>query len=535
MFKRKNVLSVTLIILTLLPAAAAARPVSDIVNVQAVTVTRSNFLSWSFEVLELAKEDGSCTLPYTRVPRGMKETLCSAQTRGVLEVFGSGKQYPMQQFITRGEALVVLSVLTNARHQADTSMFKDVRNAEHTRAVSNALVLKWMVPQSSDIFGVHRLLKGSEALSLLQAVSGRMPEQVKQSITINLGPTPKIGTVPEQELMSVLWSLIKRDFLHSDTLDEREAAYRAMEGMVESLEDPYSDFFRPAVADDFQAQIKGELSGIGAHIEDKNGFITVVTPLPNSPAERAGITTGDEILEANGVSLIGIGAEKAVQCIRGERGTSVDLKIRRGGTEMMVKVLRDLIVIPEVQISWQNDIAVVQLAQFGETTEKQIRSVLTDIAKKNPRGLILDLRNNGGGLLSAADVVVSNFVPKNSVVALVKSRKETTRETTRDEQTFPAETKMVVLINKGSASASEIVAGALQDYKRATIVGTPSFGKGTVQEVISFRSGEALKLTIAEWFTPLGRRIDGAGVQPDIVVDSDDRDVQLRRALDILR
>jgi carboxyl-terminal processing protease len=530
---RKYVPALSFAVFLLLPSGAFARPLTEIVNVSQSTVTRANFISWTMEALSIRRDTEECALPYARAPRGLKSTLCTAQTHGVLGIFGAGKEYVLAQPITRGEALMVLTAFLGKEEEADISSFKDLKSDAEKQAVMNAIVLKWMLPSRTQFFGVSRQLTGAETLSLLQAVSGQLPQRV-QDITVSIGAA-ELSTLPKQEILNAVWQIISRDYLRNDKVDAEEAGYRAVEAIVNSLNDPYTTFFRPVTASDFQSQIKGEVSGIGAQIEDRSGVITVVSPLPGSPAERAGIATGDEILEANGTVLTGLGVDKAVTFIRGERGTTVTLKIRRRGGEITVTVQREVISIPEIQVKWQGDIAVVQLVQFGDTTEKQIRSVLTDISKKTPRGIILDLRGNGGGLLSAADVVVSNFVPKGSVVAKVQSKSETTEEITESDPTVTESTKMVVLVNKGSASASEIVAGALQDMKRATIVGTQTFGKGTVQEVIGFRSGEALKITIAEWLTPLGRKLDGIGVKPDIVIESDDRDAQLQRALDILR
>ncbi len=530
---RQRLIAISAAFFLLLPSLGVAASVIGIVDTTAKTVTRANFLSWSFTALDIPKTDGTCRLPYTRVPRGLKQTLCAAEKKGALNIFGRAAEYPLNRMITRGEVLELLTALTDKHESSDISGFKDVKTDAQKKAVMNAVALKWMVPQSATLFGLTQPLTGIEALSVLQAASSTVPVKV-HSITVPRS-LPSSGDLPHQDLLDAVYALIKRDYIHADTIDTNEAAYRAIEGMVQSLNDPYSTFFRPANADDFQSQIKGEISGIGAQVEDKAGIITVVSPIPGSPADRAGIRAGDEILEAGGVVLKGLGVDKAVSHIRGQRGTTVLLKLRRGGIEMDVTVTRDTISLPEIQTSWQGDIAVVQLVQFGETTVKRIRSVFTDISAENPRGIVLDLRNNGGGLLTAADIVMSNFVPRGTVVAKVKSRSNVMEEKTEDEPTVQASTKLVVLVNKGSASASEIVAGALQDWKRATIVGAVTFGKGTVQEIIGFRTGEALKLTIAEWLTPLGRHIDKVGVVPDVIVDSENRDEQLRKALDILR
>jgi carboxyl-terminal processing protease len=518
-----------------LPGLVSARSVSEIVNASARVVSRANFLSWSFEVLSLPKEDGTCTLPYARAPRALKGMLCAAQTEGALTVFGNSTQYPLSQSITRGEAIIVLTALTNKQERADVSAYKDVVTTPEKEAVANAIALKWMVPQRSTMFGLRQKLTGTEALSLLQAVSGKLPAQV-ETITINLNPGAGTSVpLPRADLITAIWQLIQQDYLYKDKMKDDEVAYKTIEGLVDSLGDPYTTFFRPVNADAFQSQIKGELSGIGAQIEDKDGVITVVAPIPGSPAERAGILPGDEFLEANGNPLKDIGVDKAVTYIRGQRGTNVILKIRRSGSEMTITVQREVITIPEISVTWQGDIAILQLTQFGETTEKKIRSTFSEIAAKRPKGIVIDLRNNGGGLLLAADTLMSALVPRGSTVAQVVSPTETSLEKTQDDAVVDPSTKIAVLVNKGSASASEIVAGALQDLKRATIVGKQTFGKGTVQEVIGFRTGEALKLTIAEWLTPNGRHIDKVGVTPDVVVDSDNRDDQLRRALDILR
>lgn len=514
------------------PAAAFARPVSEIVNVSAETVSRIDFLGWSTEVTGLRKSS-DCTLLYTRYPKGRKGTLCLAKNSGALDAFGPQTlEYTLGKPITRGEAVDVLSQLIGKHEEADVSAFKDVRTTRQKQAVANAIALKWMNPVRADAFGWNDLLSGTEASSLLQAASDSVPLQ----FTIKVNQTQQQAQLPKRELMESVWQIIQRDYLRKEKVDSDEAAYKAIEGMVNGLNDPYSTFFRPASASEFSGGIKGEVSGIGAHVEEKAGMVIVVAPLPGSPAERAGLLSGDQLLEADGHPLSGIGLDKAVSFIRGEKGTFVELKVRRGGgTDITVRVERAIISIPEVQVKWQGDIVIVQLLQFGETTERQIRGVFTDIAKKKPKGIILDLRNNPGGLLNAADVVVSNFVPKSSIVAQVKTPADTRNEVTAEEPTVAAATKMVVLINKGSASASEIVAGALQDYKRATIVGEQSFGKGSVQEVISFTGGEALKLTVANYLTPLGNQVDGIGIKPDVVVTADDRDAQLQRALDILR
>lgn len=524
-----------------LGTSAAGKSISEIVNGSAQTVSRTEFLRWSVELLGIpAKSD--CTLDYQRVPDSMRGVLCAAQGKKALEPLGPDLQ--LAQPITRGEALLVLTALTGKTSQADVSKFKDVKTDAMKRAVANAVGHRWMNPLSDTSFGVARRLSGAEALSTLSSVTGKAPaRQQTNTNTVRIriqspqnSQTPVttstsgvIGTVPESSLLMTVWQLIQRDYLRTEGLNQKEMGYATIEGLMKGLGDPYSTFMRPAQASNFQTQIKGELSGIGAHVEDRDGTVVIVAPLPGTPAEKAGLKTGDQILEADGVVLTGIGLERAIEHIRGSKGSTVKLRIRRGTDDFVVSVKRDNISIPEVEITWRGNVAVVKIVQFGQTTDSKIRDVMRDIAAQKPRGIVLDLRNNPGGLLHAATVVVSNFVPSGTVVAQVRGRSSTTNEVTQEDPTVPDTVKLSVLVNEGSASASEIVAGALQDHKRAKIIGTKTFGKGTVQELLSFTSGEALKLTIAEWLTPGGRTIDKVGITPDVVVENADQ--QLQRAM----
>ncbi len=529
---RRSLATLTCAVVLFAPVSAFARQVSDIVDVSAQTIQRSTFITWSFSALSLPKKD-VCTLPYTRTPKGLVSTLCAAQDKGALTAFGTAKVYPLNKAITRGEAIQVLSALTGLNGDADVSKFSDVKTEAEKRAVRNAVANKWMVPLRATMFGLDKPLTGVEALSLLQAVAGQSPISQKVTITVNGTPASSSG-LPKEQLMKAVWELIERDYLNSDKLTEEEAGYAAAEALVKSLKDPYSVLFRPPDATGFTNQFKGEVSGIGANIESKEGVVTILSPIPGSPAERAGLQPGDQILGADDKDFKGMSLDEAVSYIRGPKGSYVELKVRRSGVDMNVRIQRDTITIPEVKVSWQGNVAIVQLMQFGETTLTKIRPTFVEIQKKNPRGIILDLRNNPGGLLNAADVVVSNFVPKGSVVAHVTSKSQTTDEITQDEPTINADVKVVVLVNNGSASASEIVAGALQDHERATVVGVQTFGKGSVQEVITFRSGELLKLTIAHYFTPDNHAVDGVGITPDVIVDGEER-TQLDRALGLLR
>lgn len=531
---RKVLLSVCSVALMVPVQVRAADPM-NIVDTSARAVSKAQFLEWTLRTYDIQTKNKKCVLKMQgRIAERHKSMLCAAQEKNLLGSFAANAN--ITRSIEAGEALQILTTLTGKKNEANVTAFIDVpKSGALTTAVKNAIANRWLLSKSATEFGVKRPLTGAEVLSLLQSATGKLrQQQTPDNIRINLTPKPT-GNGLSTDLLQSVWDLIQRDYLYSDKIDSKEAQYKSIEGLVQSLGDPYSTFFRPSGASQFQTQIKGEVTGIGAHVEMQNNILTIVAPLPKSPAEKAGLKAGDQILEADGNVLAGLDLDKAVGFIRGQAGTSVALKIRRGTTEFMVTVSRAVVTIPEVEITWDGTVAIVKLVQFGDTTNSRIRELFTDIANDGARGIVLDLRNNPGGLLQAAGRVISNFVPSGSTVVQVKGRSDSSTEVTDGEPTVADSVKVIVLVNGGSASASEIVAGALQDYKRATIVGAKTFGKGTVQEILSFASGEALKLTVAEWLTPNGRVINKIGVTPDVVFTEQDPDAQLARAIRLAR
>jgi carboxyl-terminal processing protease len=292
--------------------------------------------------------------------------------------------------------------------------------------------------------------------------------------------------------------------------------------MVESLDDPYSVYFPPVQAKEFAQNLAGEFEGIGAEIGKKDDQLTVIAPLPSSPAEQAGLRTGDVVLSVDGTDVTGMTVHEAVLLIRGEKGTDVVLGIYRPTDKEQhdITITRDSIVIPTVE--WEmkeQDIAYLRLAYFNEETTAEFARAVEEIAFKNPSGIILDMRGNPGGYLSAAVYAASEWVEEGVIV----------RERYRDgsEKVHNAVgmhrlkgIPTVALVDGGTASGSEIVAGALQDYEAATIMGQQTFGKGSVQQFqLLPPSGAALKLTVAKWYTPEMQEINGVGVTPDVIIE----------------
>jgi len=528
-----------------LPSAVGALSVNEALRVgDARVVSRGDFVRAAVKVLGVKAYDTESSLPYLRVSSAMEPYIRAAHEKYALRTFGRDLQ--LARSITRGQALQVLVALQSLEGSREAE-YSDVRKGtEESKVVAIAVAEGWMEPMRGSYFGVRRVLKGDKARILLRKVVGEdeidveLPERLQRSKavsqTIRIDMRSGRSSLPKTEILETIWQLLNDEFLYEENINADEAAYKAAEAIVRSLSDPYTTFLRPAGISNLNTQIDGEVSGIGAQVEQKDGILTIVSPLRKSPAEKAGLLPNDQILEADGVSLTDLEFMDAVNYIRGEQGTTVTLRIRRSGNEFDVNVIRGVVKVPEVEIVWQGDVCVVHLLQFGRTTETQLREALMDVQKQDPSGVVLDLRNNPGGLLHAATTVVSNFVSKGTTVAQIHTRDGIRTDATEFTPTISMDVPLVVLVNEGSASASEIVAGALQDASRAIVVGTTTFGKGTVQQVVQFNDDSGLKMTIAEWRTPLGRTINDVGIEPDVVVEYDvDRDVQLKRALELLR
>ncbi len=480
-----------------------------------------------------------------------KQYVKAAKDAGALVVFGvdagSGTTIAadLTQTITRGEALSMVTILKHLSPDRIVSFNDVAKGSLMESAVSVAIQESWMLPTSKLVFGVNRTLDGATARLLLRKIVGEQlpdPTQtvdpgVRERVVIDVPTAPSAQDMPKEDIFREVWNLLIQQYMRRDDIDANDAAYKALEAMVDSLNDPYTVFYRPVAAEQFQSQLEGEITGIGVSADFQSDALVVVTPLTGSPAEKAGVKAGDRIIEVDGISLKGSDMTKAISLVRGKKGTTVKLVIQRGDMTFDLSIVRDVIVIPEITVKWQDKVAVVNISQFGEITGRDIRGTLTEIQKQKPTGIILDLRNNPGGLLDVANEVTSNFLPQDSLMASIATHSSTFEERTLAEPSVDPSVKVAVLMNKGSASASEIVAGALQDSKRAFIVGEQSFGKGVVQNVNTLSDGSILKVTIAEWITPGGNHIDKKGITPDVKVENREggRDDQLLEALKLLK
>lgn len=317
----------------------------------------------------------------------------------------------------------------------------------------------------------------------------------------------------------------------------------ALNGMIDALGDQHTSYMDPDQFTQANIPLEGDYEGIGAWVDATGEFLTIVSPMPDSPAENAGLKPGDEVIKVDGEDMTGIDGNLVIRRVLGPAGSQVVLTIRREGEpEFDVTITRAKIVIPSVvgKMLEDQNLAYIQLINFGQTTGDDLRGVLQDLLAQNPDGLILDLRNNGGGYLVTAIQIASEFIDKGVIMYEVYG--DGTRDTYESYENGIATTiPMVVLINEGSASASEILAGAIQDYGRAPLVGVTSYGKGSVQNWIPLKSEDgAVRVTIARWYTPKERLIHGIGLTPDYVVEITDadieaqNDVQLQKAIELL-
>lgn len=333
--------------------------------------------------------------------------------------------------------------------------------------------------------------------------------------------------------------LIERNYV--DNVDSEKLAISAIEGMLKTL-DPYSAYLTPERYKELEIGTSGEFGGVGIEISVENDLLTVITPIEGSPAAKAGIKPGDLIIAIDGKSTQGLSVDEAVKSLRGPKGSAVKITIQSQGDKnpREVVLVRDIIYVKSVNSKLLDGrIGYIKLSQFQEKTSEELVKAIEELESGDRgelNGIILDLRNNPGGLLTQAVEVADEFIDEGLIVR-VKGRVEdqsTEYYATKKDNTpgYP----IIILVNKGSASASEVVAEALQDKKRAIILGTKTFGKGSVQSIIKLEDGSGLKLTTAKFYAPSGRSINQVGVIPDVIVeDSQGKDLQLERAKELIK
>lgn len=357
----------------------------------------------------------------------------------------------------------------------------------------------------------------------------RLSELQKELTLLYAGSSGSGTTVqkrPEElnfALVQGVWRLLQSHYIEPQEMDTQTMLYGAAHGFVNAIEDPYTTFMNPKENDDFQDSLQGKLEGIGAELTMREGRIVIVAPLNGSPASAAGLLPEDVIMAVDGEAIDGLSLTDVVMRIRGPKGTTVVLTIERNITETLdVSITRDVITVPsteiEVKETGSGSLGYIALNQFGANTAREVEEGVRSVLEQEVEAIIIDVRYNGGGYLDRAVEMTSLFLQQGKVVS-VKRRDRDPEHHYVNGRPLDTEIPLVVLINEGSASASEILAGALQDHDRATLVGKKSFGKGTIQEVFDLPGGSSLRVTTARWFTPNGTDLGKEGVSPDIEVD----------------
>lgn len=343
------------------------------------------------------------------------------------------------------------------------------------------------------------------------------------------------------------WNILKDKSINNKSVNDQEKVWGAIEGLASSYNDPYTVFFPPDENKLFNDTIRGSFGGIGAEIGIKNKALTVVSPLKDSPSQKAGIKSGDVILKIDTVDIKDMSIDNAISLIRGEKGTKVNLTVFRQGEKKTreFNITRDIVEIPTIDTEKRvaDETFVIKFYSFSENSNNLFDKALQEFKDSNYNKLILDLRGNPGGYLDVAIDIASNFIEEGKIIAIEDFGDSQKKVTYRSygPKLFTDRLKFVVLVDGGSASASEILAGALKEHKVATIIGEKTFGKGSVQELIKVTDTTSLKVTVAKWLTPNGTSISDHGLDPDIKVEYTEKDLenkidpQLNKALSVLK
>ncbi|MFC1989038.1 S41 family peptidase [Chloroflexota bacterium] len=360
-------------------------------------------------------------------------------------------------------------------------------------------------------------------------------------LTLSFSAGCTVGTVtlpktdPGLEVVKEVWGIILRDYVDKDRLDAGALSEGAIKGILEELDDPYTSYLGKQAYQLSLSGLEGKFEGIGAHVGIREGKLMIIAPIVGSPAAKAGIRAGDIVLEVDGMSTSEMSLEESVLHIRGSEGTPVRLLIlHQGETEAeVIEIVRAEIKIPYVYFEMREDIAYIRISHFSERTNEELSPVLESITREKAVGIILDLRSNPGGLLEEVVDVTSRFLQEGVVVYVVDNQGQRA-SLSIEPGGLTTELPLVVLVNSYSASGSEVLAGALQDYSRAVIAGVTTYGKGSVNTLHPLKNGSGLYITTGRWLTPNGRLIEGEGISPDYELELEGEDT-IQWAIDYLK
>jgi carboxyl-terminal processing protease len=500
-------------------------------------VTKAEFISYLVKLNSPKfKKEAKVKLPF-------KDTVNSAWYAPYLaEAVRVGIMTGNEGIINPDQPISVVDALTLLFHSRSIPIprryvgavsYTDLQRSEYAKAmVMRSIELGIVTPQRDDWFGLYRKMTRAETALMIY----------KMDLVDLRDPDAGLGSAATDSQLAKVnnaWKILLSGYVGKDTLDKSKLADAAIKGMVDTLGDPYSVFMDENQNQAFSDEIGGQFEGIGAYIELKdNKDIAIVSPIKDSPAFKAGIKAGDIIRKVDDFDTKGASLVDVVTHIKGPKGTTVRMTLERDGQTVILDVVRDVVVVKslEYEVVGNGKYMHIHLISFNENLLNDFKDVV-DIVLGNPdiKGLVLDVRDDPGGLLDAAVGVLGYLLPNNSVAVNIQSNFYNYSQNTQGAGEL-SKYPMAILVNKGSASASEIVAGALKDYGAATVIGETTFGKWTVQEVNYFSDGSSIKLTIAKWLTPQLHSIQKNGITPDIAVTAgtDGSDPQMDRAIEEL-
>ena len=406
----------------------------------------------------------------------------------------------------------------------------------------------------NSLIKIYALVSLVIGLVTISFVGGLYVGDDSSSATVNAGSALRFDADVEGvdfDLFWEVWNILDDKYVPSafgtttKEITNQEKLYGAIQGLTDAYGDPYTVFLPPKESKTFEEDVSGNFEGVGIEIGVRDRLLTVIAPIKGTPADRAGIRAGDVILEVDGEQTALLTIEEAIEFIRGEKGTTVVLTIRREGEDepIDIPVIRARIDIPAIETELKDDVFVISLYNFSAVSANQFRESLREFIKAKTDKMVIDLRGNPGGFLDASIDMASWFMPSGKIVVQEEFGKgiEGTVYRSKGYDIFTDKLKLVILINGGSASASEILAGALQEQVGATLIGTNTFGKGSVQELVRLDEGTSLKVTVARWLTPQGKSISDGGLSPDIEIEITSEDIeagidpQLDRAIQYLK
>lgn len=483
-------------------------------------INRAEFFKLVISSGNLEIEEENIELPYKDIKgdEWFAPYIKRAFELGVVKYNEEEPFFNPSEFINRADGIIYIFKYYGIDPDIVGDFPKDYFDVSEKDYFANESQIAYMFELLSDYrsryFSPYKELTRAETVHILY--------KLHQAGFINTTITPvdysEIRNVDSYEIFLDVYNTILNEYIEKDSINQTYLIYGAIKGMVTSLADPYSSFMLPKDSESFQESLSGSFDGIGIYVIYENGNYIVQTPLNGSPAEKAGIKAKDIITHIDGAAISNLTFDQVIDLLRGPSGTEVTLTIKRDSVSKNYTIIRAIIDIPFVEGEIINGIGVIYYYQFTGNSHYQFIDVINTISSKNPKGLVIDLRNNPGGYIYSAQQLISRFIPKNEPFVKVELADGYSYNDVSYGPGDLSKYNTVILINEGTASASEITALALKEKIGAKIVGTHSFGKDKVQEIISYIDGSSLKLSIAKWTSPSGISVDGVGITPDFEV-----------------